>query len=137
MTTSYRPCGHIFVVVAVVIGITEATQPRFTVVQNGDEDPEVETEYGRVRGVRELDAKSGRHVTAFYGIPFATPPVEEFRFRPPYPAKPWTDTYDCTKKKVGLGSPLAVWSVLTTVMGAVVSSLPAVSDSRSTPGLWQ
>eukprot|EP00052_Salpingoeca_macrocollata_P029632 m.302650 g.302650 ORF g.302650 m.302650 type:complete len:191 (+) comp23001_c0_seq8:94-666(+) len=54
--------------------------------------PEVDTEYGRVRGVEELDPA----VAAFYGIPFAAPPVGELRFRSPVPPTPWTKTRDCT-----------------------------------------
>eukprot|EP00053_Salpingoeca_punica_P010022 m.90251 g.90251 ORF g.90251 m.90251 type:complete len:595 (+) comp15255_c0_seq2:47-1831(+) len=55
--------------------------------------PEVETEYGRIRGVEEHLPE----VTAFYGIPFAAPPLKNLRFRPPIAPEAWNGTRDCTK----------------------------------------
>jgi para-nitrobenzyl esterase len=55
--------------------------------------PEVDTEYGRVRGVEEYLPE----VSAFYKIPFAAPPVNSLRLRPPMPPTPWNDTKDCNK----------------------------------------
>jgi para-nitrobenzyl esterase len=48
----------------------------------------VETAGGRVRGTVEGD------VVVFKGIPFASPPVGERRFREPQPAAPWTRIRD-------------------------------------------
>ncbi len=48
------------------------------------------TASGSVRGV----AESGLDV--FRGIPYAAPPVDERRFRPPAPVAPWTDVRDAT-----------------------------------------
>lgn len=54
--------------------------------------PEVETEYGRVRGQTiQLDDLS--LVNSFKGIPFAQPPVGDLRFEAPVKAKPWNDTF--------------------------------------------
>eukprot|EP00041_Stephanoeca_diplocostata_P014994 m.283728 g.283728 ORF g.283728 m.283728 type:complete len:574 (-) comp19883_c0_seq1:365-2086(-) len=63
-------------------------------------DVVVETTHGKIRGVQEIDTKTGRHVTSFYGIPFAEPPVKRNRFMPPVPVQPWEDTIDCTQKKL-------------------------------------
>lgn len=48
----------------------------------------IETAQGRLRG---LD-KQG--VTEFRGIPFARPPLGEFRFRAPQPPEPWSGVYE-------------------------------------------
>jgi para-nitrobenzyl esterase len=52
---------------------------------------EVQTEYGRVRGDYEPEYK----LTGYYGIPFASPPIDELRFKPPVPPQPWNGTKKC------------------------------------------
>jgi len=58
--------------------------------QNG---PVVGTDAGAVRGAQA--AKQG--VTMFKGIPFAAPPVGPLRWRPPQPAKPWSEVRPATE----------------------------------------
>lgn len=52
----------------------------------------VNTTYGPVKGL--VDKKNG--IVTFHDIPFATPPVDDLRFRRPIPPKKWEDPVDCT-----------------------------------------
>ncbi len=53
--------------------------------------PIVKTALGTIRGVNE------GNVDSFKGIPFATPPVGEFRWRAPQPVAPWEGELDATE----------------------------------------
>ena len=50
-------------------------------------------ETGQVRGV----ACGWPSITAYYGIPYAAPPVGPLRWRPPQPAAPWKGVRDCAR----------------------------------------
>src|SRR5690625_2784246 len=50
----------------------------------------VQTGKGKVKGVQKGTMR------AFLGIPYAAPPVGNLRWKPPHPARPWTDTLDAS-----------------------------------------
>lgn len=55
------------------------------------EGPLVQTMYGKLHGTKD------GNIEIFKGIPYAAPPVGEFRWRPPQPLKAWDGERDATK----------------------------------------
>lgn len=53
----------------------------------------IEIESGRLQGV----ACGWPSITAYYGIPYAAPPVGDLRWRPPQPADSWEGVRDCAR----------------------------------------
>ncbi|KAK7590846.1 hypothetical protein V9T40_002459 [Parthenolecanium corni] len=68
----------------------------FSTFVNYGESILVETKQGKVRGQTEI-SRSGRNFYAFYGIPYAEPPVGELRLEDPVAAKNWEGILDGTK----------------------------------------
>ncbi|MCY3641563.1 MAG: carboxylesterase family protein [Gammaproteobacteria bacterium] len=72
-------------------GAGEATPaPKAKPAQDAN-DPVVTTRLGKVRGTRGVEG-----VLTFLGIPYATPPVGDRRWRAPAPAKAWSGERDAT-----------------------------------------
>lgn len=53
----------------------------------------VTTDKGHISGA--IIGGPGNEVTVFRGIPYAAPPVREFRWRPPQPSEPWAGVREC------------------------------------------
>ncbi|XP_066438844.1 fatty acyl-CoA hydrolase precursor, medium chain-like [Eleutherodactylus coqui] len=59
--------------------------------------PLVTTKYGQLQGVTVPIKETSRTVNAFYGIPFAKPPVGPLRFADPKPPEPWSSVRDASE----------------------------------------
>lgn len=69
------------------------------VLVSGQEDghPQVETQYGKLRG-KTLSVKgTDRTVQSFYGVPFAKPPVGSLRFAAPEPTTAWSSIREASE----------------------------------------
>ncbi|KAM9302211.1 fatty acyl-CoA hydrolase precursor, medium chain-like [Gastrophryne carolinensis] len=62
-----------------------------------EQRPLVETKYGRLEGVTLPVKETPRTVDAFFGIPFAKPPVGPLRFANPEAPEPWKSIRDASK----------------------------------------
>ncbi|KAJ3657573.1 hypothetical protein Zmor_009362 [Zophobas morio] len=60
-------------------------------------DPICTLEQGQVKGKIEKDM-DGNPFLSFMGIPYAKPPLDKLRFKPPQPAEKWQGIYDATKE---------------------------------------
>ncbi|CAJ0965795.1 unnamed protein product [Ranitomeya imitator] len=62
------------------------------VLGSGQEDvqPQVETQYGKLRGKILSVKETSKKVHGFYGVPFAKPPVGSLRFASPEPPESWS-----------------------------------------------
>ena len=60
-------------------------------------DPICTLEQGQVKGKIEKDM-DGNPFLSFMGIPYAKPPLDKLRFKPPQPADKWQGIYDATKE---------------------------------------
>uniref|UniRef100_A0A1A7X4U2 Neuroligin 3a n=1 Tax=Iconisemion striatum TaxID=60296 RepID=A0A1A7X4U2_9TELE len=69
----------------------------FTAVRAQNYHPTVNTQYGKLRGVRvPLPSEILGPVDQYLGVPYAAPPVGEKRFMPPEPPSSWSGTKNAT-----------------------------------------
>jgi para-nitrobenzyl esterase len=67
--------------------------------QHGGDPAVVRTQEGRVRGVAHATYRE------FSGVPYATPPVGQLRWKPPRPHAPWHGVLDATQLPVDCAQP--------------------------------
>ncbi|MBS4066593.1 MAG: carboxylesterase family protein [Chitinophagaceae bacterium] len=79
-------------------------------LHSSTDEPIVKTTSGLLRGMNEND------VEVFKGIPYAAPPVGEFRWRPPQPVVAWQGVRDANK--FGASSAQASWGSGTILEGS-------------------
>jgi len=76
----------------------------------GQFNPIAETQFGKVSGMLTPDGK----IKVFKGIPFASPPVGDLRWKRPMPPTPWKDVKVCTTFSASpmqpKPAPFFVWS---------------------------
>lgn len=99
------------------------------VLVSGQEDghPQVETQYGNLRG-KTLSVKgTDRTVQGFYGVPFAKPPVGSLRFAAPEPTTAWSSIREASDyAPMCLQDPQTMEKLLEAVK--VKFTLPPVSE---------
>ncbi|XP_045137548.1 juvenile hormone esterase-like [Portunus trituberculatus] len=72
------------------------------------EQPRVETPAGVFLGAEHISARQGRKMFAFTGIPYAKPPLDDLRFRRPFPYGPYHQPFNAT----GESPPCLQWDTL-------------------------
>ncbi|KAK9709153.1 Carboxylesterase family [Popillia japonica] len=61
--------------------------------------PVVSTKLGKIAGVFE-ESYNGKTFSAFYGIPFAKPPIGVLRFQDPQPISPWSGVWNANSTDI-------------------------------------
>ena len=101
---------------------------------------EVETEQGWVRG-QTLKTESGQDFLSVEGLPYAEPPVEALRWKPPIPAKAWQGVRDCTAPGNVCPQVVIFTSILTSIFTSKLPLSSVVTSPLSLGGaggpLWQ
>lgn len=88
-------CLHWTCLVLLSLSLQSLTKEQF----DRNEEIVVRTRSGKVAG-KSKRTETGREVVSYLGIPFATPPVGDLRFKLPQEVKPWNETFQADKVAV-------------------------------------
>lgn len=95
----------------------------------------VEIEDGRIEGTK-LKSRLGVEYDAFLNVPYAEAPINELRFQPPIPVKPWTGIWNattfgpfCMQKLMPMNSPDTVVSEDCLQLNVFTKNLPTTENS--------
>ncbi|XP_075045490.1 pyrethroid hydrolase Ces2e-like [Mixophyes fleayi] len=109
-------------------GIILFTLTLGALVTGQEEDrPLLETQYGTLRGKTVSAKETDRTVHAFYGVPFAKPPVGPLRFASPEPPQPWSSVREATENPPMCLQRREVMQQLLDMVKATIT-LPPVSE---------
>ncbi|XP_008821157.1 neuroligin-4, X-linked isoform X2 [Nannospalax galili] len=92
-------CTHVCVMLNsnVLLWIT-VLAIKFTLIDSQAQYPVVNTNYGKIRGLRTpLPNEILGPVEQYLGVPYASPPTGERRFQPPEPPSSWTGVRNATQ----------------------------------------
>ncbi|XP_075045487.1 fatty acyl-CoA hydrolase precursor, medium chain-like [Mixophyes fleayi] len=92
-----------------------------------EDRPLVETQYGSLRGKTVFAKETDRTVHAFYGVPFAKPPVGPLRFASPEPPQPWSSVREATDNPPMCLQSIEVMQQLQDTVKATIA-LPPLSE---------
>jgi para-nitrobenzyl esterase len=96
------------------------------------DNADVVTTAGAVRGRREKAGRSGRTISVFRGVPYASPPLGALRFQAPRPPEPWSEIREATKV-----APSPMQSISNPFSGVIPGNLVgAVSEDCLTVDIW-
>ncbi|KAM5138775.1 fatty acyl-CoA hydrolase precursor, medium chain-like [Mantella aurantiaca] len=90
--------------------------------------PLVDTRYGKLRGMTLMVKEVDRTVHAFYGIPFAKPPVGPLRFSAPEPPEPWKTMREATEYPPMCLQPMELTKKVMEMVKAEVTYPPVSED---------
>nr|AIY68365.1 esterase [Leptinotarsa decemlineata] len=72
----------------------------FALYEVSSEDPIITISNGKIRGISAHSSLNNLTYYAYMGIPFATPPVGNLRFKPPQPVENWDGILDTKNNEV-------------------------------------
>ncbi|XP_068116880.1 fatty acyl-CoA hydrolase precursor, medium chain-like [Hyperolius riggenbachi] len=93
-----------------------------------EERPLAQIKYGRLEGITLPVKETSKTADAFFGIPFAKPPVGPLRFKYPEPPEPWESVRDASKYPLSCLQNLAIMDGFSSVFKSSFQMPPVSED---------